>query len=127
MNKYMSNTIVMGIIFIATFYLSMFAYAESSTKKPVKSNPKKQTKSESLTKSTTATSIQAMSQATTKQKSLPRLVDLGAKKCIPCKMMIPVLEELSKEYKDKLEVTFIDVWENPDSGKDPCHPHTNFL
>ncbi len=33
-------------------------------------------------------------------------------------MMAPLLEELSKEYKDKLEVIFIDVWENPDAGKD---------
>ncbi len=48
---------------------------------------------------------------------LPRLVDLGADKCIPCKMMAPVLEELKKEYKGQMEVEFIDVWKNPDAGK----------
>lgn len=46
------------------------------------------------------------------KKQLPRLVDLGATKCIPCKMMAPILEELKKEYKGKLVVVFIDVWEN---------------
>jgi thioredoxin 1 len=46
-------------------------------------------------------------------KKLPRLVDLGADKCIPCKMMAPILEELKSEYKGKLEVVFIDVWKNP--------------
>jgi len=46
-------------------------------------------------------------------KKLPRLVDLGAKKCIPCKMMAPILEELRREQNGKLEVVFIDVWENP--------------
>ncbi len=46
--------------------------------------------------------------------SLPRLVDLGAKKCIPCKMMAPILEELKKEYAGVLEVDFIDVWQNPE-------------
>jgi thioredoxin 1 len=49
--------------------------------------------------------------------ALPRLVDLGADKCIPCKLMAPILEELKKEYAGKLEVAFIDVWKNPDAGK----------
>jgi thioredoxin 1 len=48
---------------------------------------------------------------------LPRLVDLGAGKCIPCKMMFPVLDELKKEHAGRLEVTFIDVWENPKAGE----------
>ena len=45
------------------------------------------------------------------------MVDLGAKKCIPCKMMSPVLEELEKEYKDRAAIIFIDVWVNPDAAK----------
>ena len=49
-------------------------------------------------------------------KGLPRLVDLGADKCIPCKMMAPILEELKSEYEGKLIVEFIDVWKNPDEG-----------
>ena len=48
---------------------------------------------------------------------LPKLLDLGAGKCIPCKMMAPILEELRKEYDGRMEVTFIDVWQNPDAGK----------
>ena len=47
---------------------------------------------------------------------LPRLIDLGAGKCIPCKMMKPILEELTKEYKDKFDVVFIDVWEKKEEG-----------
>ena len=49
--------------------------------------------------------------------ALPRLVDLGAGKCIPCKKMAPILEELKKEYAGRMEVEFIDVWRNPDAGK----------
>ena len=48
---------------------------------------------------------------------LPKLLDLGAGKCIPCKMMAPILEELKKEYAGRMEVVFIDVWQNPDAGK----------
>jgi thioredoxin 1 len=44
------------------------------------------------------------------------MVDLGAKKCIPCKMMAPILEELTREYQGRAAVLFIDVWENPDAG-----------
>jgi thioredoxin 1 len=48
--------------------------------------------------------------------ALPRLVDLGAHSCIPCKKMAPILEELRKEYEGRLRVDFIDVWQNPDEG-----------
>ena len=48
---------------------------------------------------------------------LPKLVDLGADKCVPCKMMAPILEELKKEYAGRMNVEFIDVWKNPDAGK----------
>lgn len=48
---------------------------------------------------------------------IPKLVDLGAGKCIPCKMMAPILEQLKQEFAGRLDVQFIDVWENPDAGK----------
>lgn len=50
-------------------------------------------------------------------KALPRLVDLGAGKCIPCIMMAPILKELKKEYAGTFNVEFIDVWKNPDAGR----------
>jgi thioredoxin 1 len=52
-----------------------------------------------------------------KTQKLPRLVDLGADKCIPCKMMKPVLDELGTEYKGILDVVFIDVWKDEAAGK----------
>jgi thioredoxin 1 len=48
---------------------------------------------------------------------LPKLVDLGADKCIPCKLMAPILKELKTEYAGRMDVEFIDVWKNPDAGK----------
>ncbi len=50
----------------------------------------------------------------------PKLLDLGSKSCIPCKMMAPILEELTKQYEGKLQVEFIDVWlkENAARGKE---------
>jgi len=51
-------------------------------------------------------------------KNLPRLVDLGADKCIPCKMMAPILEEMKKDYAGTINVEFVDVWKNPDKAKE---------
>ena len=47
---------------------------------------------------------------------LPRFVEVGADKCIPCKMMQPILDELRDEYAGKLQVDFVDVWEHPEQG-----------
>ncbi len=46
----------------------------------------------------------------------PRLVDLGADTCIPCKAMAPILVELRAEYAGRMQVDFIDVWKNPGAG-----------
>jgi len=47
----------------------------------------------------------------------PKLLDLGSKACIPCKMMAPLLEELTKEYAGRLQVEFIDVWMKENAAK----------
>ncbi|MEN8258823.1 MAG: thioredoxin family protein [Thermodesulfobacteriota bacterium] len=41
------------------------------------------------------------------------MVDLGADTCIPCKMMAPILEKLTKEYEGKAAIILIDVWQEP--------------
>ncbi len=46
----------------------------------------------------------------------PALVDVGAKQCIPCKMMAPILDELKAEYAGRLRVEFIDVQVDPDTA-----------
>ncbi len=49
---------------------------------------------------------------------LPRMVDLGADNCIPCKLMAPILQELKVEYAHLFFTThFIDVWKNPAAGR----------
>ncbi len=45
-------------------------------------------------------------------KDMVTMVDLGAGKCIPCKMMAPILEKLQKEYAGRAAIVFIDVWED---------------
>lgn len=45
-------------------------------------------------------------------KGMATLVDLGAKTCIPCKMMAPILEKLEKRYAGRAAVIFLDVQED---------------
>ena len=49
-------------------------------------------------------------------KGVVTMVDLGAKKCIPCKMMAPILEKLERAYAGKAAIVFIDVWENKEQA-----------
>jgi len=44
-------------------------------------------------------------------KGMVTMIDLGAKKCIPCKMMAPIMEKMEKVYQGKAAIVFIDVWE----------------
>jgi len=41
--------------------------------------------------------------------SLPKLLDFGRGKCIPCKKMAPILQELSEEYKDRVIIKIIEI------------------
>jgi len=50
-------------------------------------------------------------------KGMVTMIDLGAKKCIPCKMMAPVMKKMEAAYKGKAVIVFIDVWENRDQAR----------
>lgn len=48
------------------------------------------------------------------KSDVPVLVDFWAPWCRPCRMMAPILDELSEEFAGKLKITKIDV-------DDPAH------
>lgn len=37
-------------------------------------------------------------------------VELGSVRCIPCKMMQPIMKDIEKEYGSQVDVVFHDVW-----------------
>lgn len=72
-------------------------------------------------------SVQGISLGTEASSGVPEvpvkgkvtMVDIGAKECIPCKMMAPIMEELEKEYHEtgRAAILFIDVWKNKEQGR----------
>lgn len=50
-------------------------------------------------------------------KGIVTMIDLGAKSCIPCKMMAPVMKKVEERFKGKAAIVFIDVWKHRDQVK----------
>ena len=50
------------------------------------------------------------------KSNVPVLVDFWADWCMPCKMIAPMVEELSQEYDGKLDFAKLDVDSNPSTA-----------
>lgn len=100
------------VTFLSIALLALSGIACGADSSGVKATAKKSKTAKTAVKKTVA---KADTLKPTEVK-LPKLVDLGAKKCVPCKLMAPILEELDRDFKGKLDVVFIDVWENSGAG-----------
>ena len=49
--------------------------------------------------------------------TLPKLLDFGAGTCIPCKKMAPILQELAEEYKGRVVIKKIEVYQERELTK----------
>lgn len=65
---------------------------------------------------TTLNADESKKQETTSNENiLVTFVELGSVRCIPCKKMVPIMDEIKKEYAGQVKVVFHDVW--TDEGK----------
>lgn len=45
-------------------------------------------------------------------KPMITFVELGSVRCIPCRMMQPVMKAIEEKYGDQIKVVFYDVWKS---------------
>jgi thioredoxin 1 len=83
MNKWIASALLLTLAFVAAPNCSSGTDKDKTDKKQ-----------------TTAASI----------KKKVTFVELGSVKCIPCKMMQPVMKAIETEYGGQVDVVFYDVW-----------------
>lgn len=47
----------------------------------------------------------------------PTVIDVGARTCIPCRKMEPILESLAMTYRGKVSVLFVDLKEDQETAR----------
>ncbi len=91
------NKFVVSILLLLFFLNIKFVFAQKN-------------KTSSGIKQDIVTDKLAEKQVEKKQKPKITFIELGSVRCIPCRMMQPIMEEIAKEYKGVVEVVFYDVW-----------------
>ncbi len=84
-----------GSVFIAGLLIFLFSFLQAP-----------------LFFSLTLSTAQAAETKEIPAKGMVTMVDLGAKKCVPCKMMAPIMEKVEKTYQGRAVIHFFDVWED---------------
>jgi len=60
---------------------------------------------------TTESGLTSMPLEQALSNGLPTIAEFGSSTCVPCKQMKPILEKLAADYKDKLNVVIVEVYE----------------
>ncbi len=87
--------------------------ADTTGNKPVATTPD----TPLTTPDKTPAATQTEPEKTTAVEPLVTFIELGAKTCIPCKMMQPIMKEITDEYQGLVKVVFYDLNDNRQAGQ----------
>ena len=90
--------IIIAVVILAVFFVFVFAGSRPKAAGTNQVQPKE--------------TIASVKTADVKSASKTKVtfIELGSVKCVPCKMMVPVMEEIEKKYGEEVKVVFHDVW-----------------
>ncbi len=98
--------IAAGVLAVA----AVFLFAGSKPKTQVSAEQSNQPGAVSLNRVSKETAPAVKEKDGAKKKYKVTFVELGSVRCIPCKMMIPIMEEVERRFGDEVLVVFHDVW-----------------
>lgn len=61
-------------------------------------------------KDKSTSTAEAVSQKEKKDELKVTFIELGSVKCVPCRKMQPIMDEIEEEYPNQVKVVFYDVW-----------------
>ena len=61
--------------------------------------------------------MQAAASAAATPKLLPRFVDIGTTTCVPCRVMLEVMQELEAGYATQLKIEFVNMKQDPQTAE----------
>jgi thioredoxin 1 len=98
-----AGCILKKIILILFFSLMLFGCKKNNNDQTVKLNA-----------SVMTSDLPADSEKT---NYLVTFIELGSVKCVPCKMMQPVMKQIEEKFKGQVNVVFYDVWTEKDAPR----------
>ena len=96
------------IVIAVTAALAAFLYASSRPKEQNKTAGKNEPGAVSLNQVSKEAAPAGKSEV--KKKYKVTFVELGSVRCVPCKMMMPIMKEVEERFGDEVLVVFHDVW-----------------
>lgn len=103
----MKNSIRLLVILAVIFLIASLFIFKQREKAEVKEKPA--LSSEKIASTKDSSEITA--------ENLPILIDLGRGTCVPCKMMLPILQQLQEEYKGRAIIKIVDIRYDPEPAR----------
>ncbi len=111
-NRIAMIAVITGVAIVAAIFIVPFLSSAGTDVDTGSANDTQQAQAENA-----PASGNGSSEVTAANKIKVTFIELGSVKCIPCKMMQPVMKKVEETYPDSVKVVFYDVWTEKDKAR----------